>query len=428
MISVIIVNYNVKYFLEQSLLAVRAALQFEPGEVIVFDNASTDGSKAYLTPRFPDVQFIWHEENIGFGRANNKALLNAKGDIILFLNPDTIIGERCLQQSAAYLRSRRDAGGLGVRMVDGRGRFLKESKRAYPSFFTSVFKLCGLSSLFPRSPLFARYYLGHLDSNRSHEVDVLAGAFMMVKKEVLAITGGFDEQFFMYGEDIDLSYRIQEAGYKNLYYANQTIIHFKGESTKRGSLNYIKLFYSAMILFIAKHYTGFSSSRYRSFLYLAIWVRASLAYVGGLVHRLISGGQKVDGLNIDQVTIIGWSDALPHFFSESITIEQRNSVRLSVQQVRAMIAGEVNMQALGDMKKELIISRGELTYEEMICFLTLLPKHVRILFHGEGSTSMVGSDSKDSKGYSFGIKSTQNGNIMPIIKPNSIITEIIPSN
>lgn len=296
LISVIIVNYNVKFFLEQCLYAVREALLREPGEIIVFDNASSDGSREYLEPRFPEVRFIWSSENLGFAKANNLAVKEAKGDIVLFLNPDTIIGEDCLENTAGFLRERPDAGALGVRMVDGSGRFLKESKRAYPGVMTSFYKLSGLSSLFPRSKRFSRYHLGHLDPFQTHEVDVLAGAFMMVKKEVLDKTGGFDEQFFMYGEDIDLSYRIQRAGYKNFYHADTTIIHFKGESTKRGSLNYVRIFYRAMIIFVDKHYSGIHAVLFRFFLNVSIWIRAFLAMMAGFAFR--NGIGILDGVLI----------------------------------------------------------------------------------------------------------------------------------
>jgi len=296
LVSVIIVNYNVKFFLEQCLFSVREALCKEPGEVIVFDNASSDGSREYLESRFPDVRFIWSGVNLGFAKANNQAVKEAKGDIILFLNPDTLIGEDGLEKTAAFLRERTEAGALGVRMVDGSGRFLKESKRAYPGVMTSFYKLCGLSSLFPRSKRFSRYHLGHLDPLQTHEVDVLAGAFMMVKKEVLAKTGGFDEQFFMYGEDIDLSYRIKQAGFKNYYMADTTIIHFKGESTKRGSLNYVRIFYHAMIIFVEKHYSGLQAVVFRFFLHVSIWIRAFIAMTTGYMIR--NGIGILDGISI----------------------------------------------------------------------------------------------------------------------------------
>jgi hypothetical protein len=164
-------------------------------------------------------------------------------------------------------------------MIDGSGTFLKESKRSYPSPVTSFLKLAGLARIFPRSKVFAQYHLGHLDPSKTHEVDVLAGAFMMIRKDVLDRVGSFDETFFMYGEDVDLSYRIQHAGYKNYYFADTTIIHFKGESTKKGSLNYVRMFYNAMSVFVRKHYGGTEAGIFSAFIQMAIWVRASITAI-----------------------------------------------------------------------------------------------------------------------------------------------------
>ena len=184
-------------------------------ELIVVDNNSADNSIEFISSRFPSVQFIANSENLGFAKACNQGLQKAKGEYILFLNPDTIVPEDCFNLCISFFQSHPKAGALGVKMLDGSGKFLKESKRAFPSPLTSLYKLFGLAKLFPRSRTFARYHLGHLDENKSNEVDVLAGAFMMIRKEVLDKVGSFDETFFMYGEDIDLSYRIQQAGYKN---------------------------------------------------------------------------------------------------------------------------------------------------------------------------------------------------------------------
>lgn len=276
-LSIVIVNYNVKYFLEQCLHSVYKALQGIEGEVIVVDNNSTDDSVAYLQARFPCTRFITNGVNSGFAKACNQGLTLAGGQYVLFLNPDTILAEDTLQQSLQFMATLPDAGALGVRMIDGAGRFLKESKRAFPSPLTSLFKLFGFSRAFPRSKIFSRYHLGHLNENQSHEVDVLAGAFMLIRREVLDKVGSFDEAFFMYGEDVDLSYRIQKAGYKNYYFAGTEIIHFKGESTKRGSLNYVRLFYSAMSKFVQKHYGGARARFFRIAIQLAIWVRATMA-------------------------------------------------------------------------------------------------------------------------------------------------------
>lgn len=272
-ISVIIVNYNVKYFLEQCLYSVLAACKNVAAEIIVIDNQSTDGSRAFFADKFEQVHFIWNEENGGFSKANNKALLQAKGECILFLNPDTIVAEDCFEKCLSFLMSKKNVGALGVRMIDGSGNFLKESKRGFPSVLTSFCKLSGLTALFPKSRIFSRYYLGHLPEMNNHEVDVLSGAFMMVRKMVLDSIGSFDERFFMYGEDIDLGYRIQQAGFKNYYFAETTILHFKGESTKKNSLQYLRIFYGAMLLFVQKHYSGAKATSYAFFVHLASAVK-----------------------------------------------------------------------------------------------------------------------------------------------------------
>jgi GT2 family glycosyltransferase len=285
-LSIIIVNYNVKYFLEQCLYSVIKACKNIETEIIVVDNHSTDGSKEFLLSSFPAIKFLWNDANTGFAKANNQALILAKGAYILFLNPDTIVPEDCFERSIAFFESHPDAGALGIRMIDGAGKFLKESKRAFPSPLTSLYKLSGLTKLFPHSKIFARYHLGHLPENEDHEVDVLAGAYMMIPKKVLDITGSFDETFFMYGEDVDLSYRIQKAGYKNYYFAQSTIIHFKGESTRKGSLNYVRLFYSAMSLFVKKHYSGGRAGVFNFLIQAGIFLRAILSVAGKFLKTI----------------------------------------------------------------------------------------------------------------------------------------------
>ncbi|HMJ47198.1 MAG TPA: glycosyltransferase, partial [Ferruginibacter sp.] len=285
-LSVIIVNYNVKYFLEQCLYSVQKACRNMEAEIIVTDNNSTDGSKDFLESRFPAVKFIWNNTNVGFAKANNQAIEVAKGEYILFLNPDTLLPEDCLEKCINFFRSDTRTGALGIRMIDGSGKFLKESKRAFPSPLTSLYKLTGLASLFPRSRTFGKYHLGNLPENENHEVDVLAGAFMMIPRNVLAVIGNFDERFFMYGEDVDLSFRIQQAGYKNYYFAESNIIHFKGESTKRGSLNYVRLFYKAMSLFVKKQYSGSKAGVYIFLIQLGIITRACLSATANLLKRI----------------------------------------------------------------------------------------------------------------------------------------------
>jgi GT2 family glycosyltransferase len=278
-LSVIIVNFNVKHFLEQCLYSVRKCSRGIEVETIVVDNNSTDGSITYLKPRFPEVHFIANDSNIGFAKACNMGLGIASGEFILFLNPDTILPEDCFERCIEFFKTHSDCGALGVQMVDGSGTFLKESKRSFPSPLTSLYKLFGLSLLFPKSKVFGRYHLGNLDRHQDHEVDVLAGAYLMVRKKLLDEVGSFDEDFFMYGEDVDLSYRIQKAGYKNYYFSGTTIIHFKGESTRRGSLNYVRMFYQAMSIFVRKHYGGARAGIFQASIHFAIWVRAFIAAI-----------------------------------------------------------------------------------------------------------------------------------------------------
>lgn len=252
-VSVIIVNYNVKYFLEQCLYSVRASVAGMDAEIFVVDNHSTDGSLDYLRPKFPEVVFIANDDNPGFAKANNQAIRQCRGEYVLLLNPDTVIGEESLRTLCYFMDEHPAAGGIGVKMLDGHGAFLPESKRAFPSPWVSFCKIFGLSKLFPRSPIFARYSLPYLDVDKQHKVDVLAGAFMLIRHEALDKVGMLDEAFFMYGEDIDLSYRLVLGGYKN-YYIPERILHYKGESTKQGDMKYIRAFYGAMLIFFKKYY------------------------------------------------------------------------------------------------------------------------------------------------------------------------------
>ena len=281
-LSIIIVNYNVRSLLEQCLHSVQHTTGEK--EVIVIDNHSTDGSREFFPQAFPEIQFIWNKENMGFGKACNQGASLAKGDYLLFLNPDTVIPEDCLENCFNFFAEHPDAGALGIKMLDSDGNFLKESKRSFPSPLTSFYKLSGLSLLFPKSKVFSRYHLAHLDKDKDHPVPILCGAFMMMPKKIFTETGGFDERFFMYAEDIDLSHRIMQAGYQNYYIGASHITHLKGKSTPR-DLKYVKHFYKAMALFAEKYYGKKSLKTF--FLKTAIVIRASLSYTGILIKRII---------------------------------------------------------------------------------------------------------------------------------------------
>lgn len=305
-LSIIIVNYNVKYFLEHCLCSVVKACANIEAEIFVVDNNSTDGSRAFFAGRFPSVKFIWKNTNDGFAKANNEAVKVATGYKILFLNPDTIVPEDCFEKCLEFFVAQKSIGALGVKMIDGAGNYLPESKRGFPSFFTSFCKMTGLTQLFPHSKLLANYYLGHLPNDQNNEVDVLSGAFMMVDKKVLDAVGSFDESFFMYAEDIDLSYRIQNAGYKNFYFAGTTIIHFKGESVSKKSKDYIRNFYGTMIQFIQKHYSGFAKYGYIGLLKILIGikkifvVKSEVADSSTLPENLFVLCEKQDGYQLPE--------------------------------------------------------------------------------------------------------------------------------
>lgn len=246
------------------------------------DNASTDSGESLIMKAFPQVRWIANKENVGFGRANNQGFEAAKGTYTLILNPDTVVQEDTLEVCIEYLQSLPEVGGLGIKGIDGTGQFLPESKRGLPTPMTALWKITGLSRIFPKSAFFARYHMGHLDPDGNHKVDILVGCFMMVPTALLLEVGGFDPRYFMYGEDIDLSYEILKTGRENHYISDSQIIHYKGESSKRGSLNYVKMFYQAMIIFAKKQFSGSSALAYTMLIYLGIYLRAGLALLARL--------------------------------------------------------------------------------------------------------------------------------------------------
>lgn len=286
-LSVVIVNYNVKHFLEQCLISVFKALEGLNGEVFVVDNNSVDGSVEMVIQKFPGVKLIANHFNAGFSKANNQALRISSGEYVLLLNPDTVVEEDTFKKVIQFMDEHADAGGLGVYMMDGKGRFLPESKRGLPSPAVAFWKLSGFSSLFPKSKLFGTYHLGYLDKEQVHSIDVLSGAFMLIRKSVLDQTGLLDEEYFMYGEDIDLSYRITQAGFKNYYFPKTRIIHYKGESTKKSSVNYVLVFYKAMVIFARKHFSPGHATLFSIFINLAVWLRAGVALFSRFLNKAL---------------------------------------------------------------------------------------------------------------------------------------------
>lgn len=384
-LSVIIVNYNVKYFLEQCLCSVQKAIKDLQAEVMVVDNASTDGSNEYLPSKFPQVRFIRLSENLGFAKANNLALQQATGDFILFLNPDTIVAEDSFRQCISFFEQQYDAASVGVQMIDGSGTFLPESKRAFPSAAAAFFKLSGIATLFPHSPLFARYNLGHLSADAIHRVDVLSGAFMMVRKTILDITGGFDEAFFMYGEDIDLSYRLSKIkkngiAYANYYLGTVCIIHFKGESTKRNSARYVQLFYKAMQQFVDKYPEEFYNGFFNIILTTGIAVRRFISSIKRLTPKASSKQKQNERLLIAAPVPLAeqLQKKLPGFTCTGV-----------VQDLTSKLPAA---DAL------LLCNSEALSYQQIIEHTKRLGQTYHIYIHGEHSKSIAGSYSNKESG------------------------------
>jgi N-acetylglucosaminyl-diphospho-decaprenol L-rhamnosyltransferase len=378
-LSVVIVSYNVKFFLEQCLSSLKKAvdgssLLHHMTEVFIIDNASSDGSPDFLIPLFPGFHFIQNIENTGFAKACNQGLAHCTGEYVLFLNPDTIMAEDSLDVCLSFFRFTPEAGALGLHMINGTGMYLKESKRGFPSPIVTFYKMSGLTRLFPRSKIFSAYYMGHLSEGTPQVVDVLSGAFMMVRKIVLDKTGGFDERFFMYAEDIDLSYRISQSGYRNYYFPGSTIIHFKGESTGKDFRN-IKIFHNAMELFIKKHFSGKRNSLQLFSLSLAVRFYQGLAF---MKLRFKNSGRKK--MTRYWTFIKGAPDAKLKWISRLDEIKYPVSVHESEAE-------------------EIIYCEGPgFTWKSIIAEISKNIKKTRYKFHGAGTHAAVGSYSSREQG------------------------------
>lgn len=306
-LSVVIVNYNVKYYLAQTLCSVFRAAGSLAMDVWVVDNASTDGSQEYITRRFPQVHYLYNQENVGFSKANNQAIRASEGEYVLLLNPDTIVGENVLEACVRFLDAHPEAGATGVAMLTDNGGFAWESRRGVPTPFTSFCKMSGLCSLFPKSRTFGKYYMRYLDENRENEIEIISGAFNMIRRSVLDRVGLLDETFFMYGEDIDLSYRILLGGFHN-YFLPVRILHYKGESTQKSSYRYVHTFYNAMLIFFNKHFRE-KHALLSSLIHLAVIGRGGLDLLKNKFQKGIRSKKKTE-LEGKRVLCLGSAAAL----------------------------------------------------------------------------------------------------------------------
>lgn len=284
-ISVIIVNYNVKDYLEQALVSLQRALGNISHEIFVVDNASVDGSMEHVRQRFPGVKLIESEENLGFGRANNLALKQARGEFIVMINPDTVVQEDTFEKLLTFFEKQPDASAATCKIINPDGSFAVDCRHSIPTPAIALWKVLGLSKIFPRSKIFAQYNLTYLNPDDTYPVPAISGSFMMIKKDVLDKIGYFDEQFFMYCEDIDLCHRINLAGFKIYYVPTTQIIHYKGESTKKNNIDYVITFNKALYQFFQKHHAQKTRFIIRWLIVLGIIARGVFVYLRNFFHE-----------------------------------------------------------------------------------------------------------------------------------------------
>ncbi len=274
-VSIVIVSYNVRQLLVQCIDSVRKALAGLDGEIVVVDNCSKDDTLAYLETNYPDVRLLANQENVGFARANNQAIRQSDSDYVLLLNPDTLVNENTIRETIAFMDAHPEAGGAGVRMLTREGTPAPESRRAIPTPWVAMLKMLGFTR---------RYYISNLPWEEPCRIEVVSGAYFMLRRKAIEQVGLLDEDFFMYGEDIDLSYRLLKGGWQN-WYLPFDIVHFKGGSTQKSSFRYVHVFYQAMLIFFRKHYSHLSLF-FSLPIQTAIYFRATLALLQMYVDRL----------------------------------------------------------------------------------------------------------------------------------------------
>lgn len=357
-LSVIIVSYNALPFLELTLQSLRTALEEVDSEIILVDNNSKEPISDWISQYYPEVIFIGNKKNHGFGIANNIGLEKAQGELVLYLNPDTIITKNTVHNIILEFENDKDLGAVGLRMINGKGKFLPESKRSVPGFWSSLSRVIGLSAVFPKSRFFSYYRMGHIPEKSTNEIEVLSGACMFVRAENKQLIK-FDPDYFMYGEDIDLSFRISQSGNKVKYFGRETIIHFKGESTDKKEWRYHYWFYKTMLIFMKKH----KRKAYNTWNWLLIPFLSFLtllSYLKALVKRDSKSeiSKEVDGIFIHGACTEKLSSALKDVLV-SIGLNDNPNAEIHV-----------------------FIS-GQFKSEELIDFLEKKEKYQRVFFWNE---------------------------------------------
>lgn len=386
-LSVIIVNYNVRSFLENALLSIRKAMQNIEGEIFVVDNASDDGSVELVQAKFPDVKLIVNQRNLGFAAANNIALAQASGKYILLINPDTIVQEDTLISLIDFLEQNPKVGLAGCKILNPDGSLQLACRRSIPTPWSAFTKVSGLSALFPNTKLFGKYNLTYLNPNDTYEVEAVSGSFMFLRREVYEKVGKLDESYFMYGEDLDWCYRIIKAGYKIVYYHKTQIIHYKGESTKQSNLDDIKMFYNAMHIFVREHLnhstlilfilhlgiifrswlSSFSRILKASILPLTDWLVINVSLALGFYFRFGKNVNIPDYALLPIAAIPGLTVIITNYFSGGY-----NKYKYSVSRIiLSVIIGFTIISALTYFFKQFAFSRIVVIYSAVISVILL---------------------------------------------------------
>lgn len=378
-LSVIILNYNVRYFLEQCVLSVQKAIQNIDAEIIVVDNNSQDDSSEMMKSRFPEVKFIENFTNVGFPKGNNVGVAEAKGKYICILNPDTVVAEDTFEKIASFLAMTENVGIVGCKLIDGTGNFLPESKRGVPTPWVAFTKIFGLYKIFPKSRLFNQYYAQHLNENQTGKVDILVGAFMVMERSLYFEVGGFDENCFMYSDDIDLSYMVLQLGKSNYYFSETSVIHYKGESTVRDG-TYMKRFREAMQFFYKKHFGGSV-------------VFNVLMKLGAFVFTLFKKSQQKTGVIVsDEYVLVSEDENLRGRLENQL---QKKVIRIANINENALFSRVISPEK----KTEILFDNNHISNKEIIVWMEKFKnKGFTFKIIPENSSFMIGSNSSNDRG------------------------------
>lgn len=371
-LSIIILNYNVRYFLEQCVLSVQSAIQNLDAEIIVVDNNSQDDSCKMMKERFPDVVLVENKENSGFPKGNNIGVEIAKGEYICILNPDTVVAEDTFEKILAFAKTKTDLGIVGCKLIDGTGNFLPESKRGIPTPFVAFTKIFSLYKIFPSIKSFCNYYASHINENQTGKVEILVGAFMVMKKGTYQEVGGFDEDCFMYSDDIDLSYMVLKTGKQNYYFHETTVIHYKGESTIKDG-TYMKRFQEAMNFFYKKHF--------KTSVFFSLFMKIGIIFFSFI--KMFQGKTK------------------PKSKPENYILVSENSNSVIIKSLEKKLNSEViiNKKPNNSQRIEFILDVNSLGFKKAIAFMEANKnQHCTFKMLVKNTNFLIGSNSSNDRG------------------------------